>query len=462
MKTKLLPLLLFAFVPLAHALDTAFTVLDIPDYVYPNGANMTMIHGISPTAINDSGQVAGRADWGNGWNGGTNGFVETNGTVTEFSVPDYINNIRITLPTAINASGQIVGTSYGSGFIKNNNSDPSRINVPNEYGYITLPTAINDSGLVAGSFTGNTGESHGFVKNGGTYTILTAPNATNTYVTGINASGQVVGHFNDSAGYHGFVETNGVFTTLTVPNATNTYTSAINASGQVAGIFSDNVGTINGFVEQNGIFTTLTAPNATNTYTSAINANGQVVGFFIDNTGSTHDYIEQNGIFTTLVPNAVSSKATGINANGQVVGVFNDGKKERGFVTVPISPVQTTTIDLSTTLSQSSSRVKINENLTYTATVINNGTGAANNVALKFMMPPRWTNYVSLPSDCVFNGTLTVCNVGSLTAGATVQRAITVSFQKRGAISMGALVTTDSDDSNLANNMSRIITSITK
>jgi|GEM_PF-2312202 len=154
-------------------------------------------------------------------------------------------------------------------------------------------------------------------------------------------------------------------------------------------------------------------------------------------------------------PNGISNEHIDMGLGMTVISNLN----------TPITSLNTPTansIDLSSTLSQSSSRVKINDNLTYTAAATNNGTGTANNVALKFMMPPRWTNYISLPSDCVFNGTLTVCNVGSLTAGATVQRAITVSFQKRGAISMGALVTTDSDDSNLANNMSRIITSITK
>ncbi len=122
-----------------------------------------------------------------------------------------------------------------------------------------------------------------------------------------------------------------------------------------------------------------------------------------------------------------------------------------------------TSIDLSAAMSASTNRIGQNKNITYTASVINNGTGTANNVALKFMMPPRWTKTISLPSDCKLDGALTVCNVGTLAAGANVSRTITVSFSKfRGATSVGALVITDSDDTNLSNNMGRVVTSVVK
>jgi hypothetical protein len=121
-----------------------------------------------------------------------------------------------------------------------------------------------------------------------------------------------------------------------------------------------------------------------------------------------------------------------------------------------------TTIDLSTTISTPSPSIQQNANNIYTATTTNNGTGTANNVILKFYMPPRWTNYVSMPSDCAFNGTVTVCSLGSLNAGASVSRSITVNFQKRGATSVGAWAGSDETDTNKANNMSRMITTIMK
>lgn len=127
------------------------------------------------------------------------------------------------------------------------------------------------------------------------------------------------------------------------------------------------------------------------------------------------------------------------------------------------NPVIQSTVDLSSTITSSTNRIAQNHNLTYTATAQNNGTGTANNVFLKFYMPPRWTNYVTLPSDCAFNGTTTVCNVGSLAAGTSVSRSITVSFSKfRGATSVGAFAGSDETDSNKTNNMNRMITTVTK
>lgn len=126
------------------------------------------------------------------------------------------------------------------------------------------------------------------------------------------------------------------------------------------------------------------------------------------------------------------------------------------------NPVIPTTIDLSSTITSSTNRIAQNNNLTYTATAQNNGTGTANNVFLKFYLP-RWTNYTPLSEGCAFNGLTTVCNVGSLAAGASVSRSITVSFSKfRGATSVGAFAGSDDADTNKANNMSRMIQTVTK
>ncbi len=119
--------------------------------------------------------------------------------------------------------------------------------------------------------------------------------------------------------------------------------------------------------------------------------------------------------------------------------------------------------DLATTLSASTDRVQLKQNLTYTATVTNQGTGAATNATLIFYFPPRWTNTVSKPADCETDSTSYSyrCHVGTLAAGASVSRAITVNFAQRGATSIGSLALTDSTDSDKSNNLSRLITSIT-
>jgi uncharacterized repeat protein (TIGR01451 family) len=127
----------------------------------------------------------------------------------------------------------------------------------------------------------------------------------------------------------------------------------------------------------------------------------------------------------------------------------------------PSTPTNTGGADLTSSITTNQSSIPLNQNITYTASISNKGTGTANSVSVLFMMPPRWTNYVSLPSDCKTNGAVTTCSIGSVNAGANVSRSMTVNFSRRGGTSVGALVKSN-DDTNDSNNMSRIVTTITK
>src|SRR5207248_4341447 len=61
----------------------------------------------------------------------------------------------------------------------------------------------------------------------------------NTVVSGINATGQIVGGYTDSLNKtHGFLYTAGTYVTLDVPGATFTDATAVNSSGQIVGIFT--------------------------------------------------------------------------------------------------------------------------------------------------------------------------------------------------------------------------------
>jgi hypothetical protein len=145
------------------------------------------------------------------------------------------------------------------------------------------------------------------------------------------------------------------------------------------------------------------------------------------------------------------------------INSVNSLRLVRGTWSAPTStPVLSTKIDLSTMLSQPTSRIQQNTSVIYTATVTNNGTGTANNSLLKIYLPPRNVLIVSMPSDCVTTGKSITCSLGSLAAGASVTRLLKVSYTKSGGSSVSALVLTDSDDTNSANNVSRIVTAITK
>jgi uncharacterized repeat protein (TIGR01451 family) len=192
------------------------------------------------------------------------------------------------------------------------------------------------------------------------------------------------------------------------------------------------------------------------------------------------EYHQYPAINTTIFPNTPlnfflsASINAGHSGSSWLVG-FGNGKDFKDYLGTRaatrlvrgtwkniVENLPLTTIDLSSILTQSSSRVKINENLSYTATVTNNGTGTANNSLLKIYLPPRNVSIFSMPSDCVTTGKSITCSLGSLAAGVNASRAITVTYIKSGGSSVSALVLTDSDDTNSANNVSRIVTAITK
>ena len=118
-------------------------------------------------------------------------------------------------------------------------------------------------------------------------------------------------------------------------------------------------------------------------------------------------------------------------------------------------------LDLSSTITSSSHRVQSGASVTYTGTVINNSSTSATNSQLIFYMPPRNVNYISLPVGCTIKVKIT-CLLGDLVGGASVSKSITVSYSSSGAAIVGALAVTESADSNINNNASRLITNVTK
>ena len=118
-------------------------------------------------------------------------------------------------------------------------------------------------------------------------------------------------------------------------------------------------------------------------------------------------------------------------------------------------------LDLSSTITSSSNRVQSGASVTYTGTVSNNSTTSATNSQLIFYMPPRNVNYISLPVGCTIKVKIT-CLLGDLLGGASVSKSITVSYSSSGSAIVSALAVTESADSNINNNASRLITNVTK
>jgi probable HAF family extracellular repeat protein len=131
----------------------------------------------------------------------------------------------------------------------------------------TSANGINASGAIVGHYQQSATVSNGFLYSGGTYTILANPSADLTLAFGINASGQIVGMFTDDNGDHGFLSSGGFSITLDDPLAlNNTQPQGINDLGQVVGSYQDSRGAIHGFLYNpsgGGTYTTLDDPLAT-------------------------------------------------------------------------------------------------------------------------------------------------------------------------------------------------------
>jgi uncharacterized membrane protein len=129
---------------------------------------------------------------------------------------------------------------------------------------------------------------YGFVLDNDVFTTIDAPGAgAFTVAFGIDDRGRTVGGYVDDRGrLHGFLRGQEAFTVIDVPGAAATFVSRINAQGQIVGAYSDDphvpaIELPHGFLLDDGVFTTIDAPGAINTNASDINDRGRIVGFYL-------------------------------------------------------------------------------------------------------------------------------------------------------------------------------------
>jgi probable HAF family extracellular repeat protein len=117
------------------------------------------------------------------------------------------------------------------------------------YSFFTVPGGteytcaygINDKGQVVGGFVDSSGVTHGFLKDGESYTTIDVPGASNTGASWIDNKGEIVGEWFDASGYgHGYVRSpGGQFTIVDVPGTSNSADFGINDRGDLCGYYSD-------------------------------------------------------------------------------------------------------------------------------------------------------------------------------------------------------------------------------
>ena len=194
-------------------------------------------------------------------------------------------------------------------------------------------TGINDSGQVVGYAMASSGSYHAFLYSNGKMTDLGTLGGPRSSAVGINDSGQVVGSA-DTDYFHqsSFLYSNGNMVNLHVSYGSGFSPFAINNNGQMAG-----VGNVNSsfhaiiYNYNNGNIVDLGPSSAA----YAINNNNQVVGAAKVSSGNYHAFLYSNGKMTDLgTPGGPGSIATGINDSGQVVGYANTSSSadDRSFL----------------------------------------------------------------------------------------------------------------------------------
>ena len=160
-----------------------------------------------------------------------------------------------------------------------------------------------------------------FLYSSGKMTALGTLGGWDSYATGLNASGQVVGQAVTGNGVHAVLYSNGTTTDLNnliAPSSgwTLGYAGAINDSGQIAGWGTTSSG-LQAFLYSNGKVTGLGTPCSPYNVENGMNAKGQVVCG--GNNG--HAFLYSDGTMTDLgTLGGWYSVANGINSDGQVVG----------------------------------------------------------------------------------------------------------------------------------------------
>jgi probable HAF family extracellular repeat protein len=179
---------------------------------------------------------------------------------------------------------------------------------------------------IAGGFYAFGSSETAFYFKGITNHTLKVPGATASTIYAINASGHMVGGFDDSKGPHGFLYDGTKFVTLDDPAASSYGTSAmgINDAGLIVGTYNDINDVAHGFLYDSGSYTNFDCPNSDGTNATGINSSGQIVGFCWYNS-TYHGFLLSNSVYTPIdFPQEALTYLYGINDAGAVAGTFQE------------------------------------------------------------------------------------------------------------------------------------------
>jgi probable HAF family extracellular repeat protein len=227
-------------------------------------------------------------------------------------------------------------------------------------GPYSTASGINREGQVVGfTYTpGGSNDSHGkgiskraFLYSNHKITDLGTFDGTDSFATGINNSGQVIGFFIakpvPGVAYiptRAFVFSGNKLVDLWTLGRSVTTPTDINDLGQVVGYGQKPGGRAHAFFYSGGRMKDLgTLPGGTQSYAYGINGSGQIVGASESADFTLHAFLYTKGVtqdLNSLIPahsGWLLSEARDINDAGQIVGVGIVNGQRRGFLLTPLT-----------------------------------------------------------------------------------------------------------------------------
>lgn len=168
-------------------------------------------------------------------------------------------------------------------------------------GLVPTITGINASGQVVGNVSMSFGSMAVRYSNGEGWKPLSGLDAGYSSATGINSNGDVVGYYFAASGLRAFRYRNGAVEDIApLPGGSSTIGFAINDASQVTGYADTVSGEIVPFVADGTTPTALPALNGGFAYGCGINVSGQVAGISVTPTGAQHGIRVDPGVTTAI------------------------------------------------------------------------------------------------------------------------------------------------------------------
>jgi probable HAF family extracellular repeat protein len=198
---------------------------------------------------------------------------------------------------------------------------------------LTNAQGINAQGEIVGFYTDTAGRTHGFVQSGGHFRSIDMPGAQSTQARGIGPAGDIVGSYllpgeSGSVPNHGFLMTRrGGFHKVDYPGHVNTIAQRILPDGTILGCYHDGDTGMSmfGMSWSRRGFDRTTEPMSM--HNGATPDGRMIVGLYtdmMDNRGKA--YIIHGSTFSPLeVPGAAQTAAWDVSPSGLVVGLYRDG-----------------------------------------------------------------------------------------------------------------------------------------